>query len=119
MAAMLEQYQAQRDTSTAEAHPQAAGNTSTISAGSNTAEYHNSDSQPQPSGTVLRQCQVTMLETEQAVSLPEATLHQGEEPPAYAEAIGMKTVDLDQDDTSIGNQNHSTSSSLQDRDLTN
>lgn len=133
MAAMLEQYRAQRDASTAEAQPQGAGNTSTISATSNPAENHNSDSQPQSSGTThdpmiatlftegggttsLRQCQVTMPETERAVSLPEATLHQGEEPPAYEEAIEMKTVHLDDEDdcTSIGNQN---SSSLQD--LTN
>ena len=28
------------------------------------------------------------------VSLPDATLHQGDAPPGYAEAIGMKTVDI-------------------------
>ena len=137
MAAMLEQHRAQRALarrSAAEAQPQSAGNTNTISAGSNPAENHNSDSQPQSSGTIhdpmlatsftegsgttsLRQCQVTMPETERAICLPEATLHQGEEPPAYEEAIEMETVHLDDegDCTSIGNQNRS---SLQDRDLT-
>ena len=29
------------------------------------------------------------------VSLPEATLHQGDAPPAYAEAIRMKTVTIE------------------------
>ena len=138
MVTMLEQHRAQRALarrSAAEAQPQAAGNTDTISTGSNPAENYNSDSQPQSSGTIhdpmlatsfiegsgttsLRQCQVTMPETEQAICLPEATLHQGEEPPAYEEAIGMETVHLDDEDdcTSIGNQNRS---SHQDRDLTN
>jgi hypothetical protein len=32
--------------------------------------------------------------TSEPVSLPEATLHQGDAPPGYAEAIGMKTVDI-------------------------
>ena len=32
--------------------------------------------------------------TAEPVSLPEATLHQGDAPPTYAEAIGMKTVDI-------------------------
>jgi hypothetical protein len=37
--------------------------------------------------------------TSEPVSLPEATLHQGDAPPAYDEAIGMKTVDIaDQDE---------------------
>jgi phosphate/sulfate permease len=95
------------DPSAAEAQPegeqsQTTGNfnTSTNStAGSNPAEYHSSYSQSQSSGTshpviaasetTALQCQVT---TPEAISLPEATLHQGEEPPAYAEAIEMKTV---------------------------
>ena len=37
--------------------------------------------------------------TSEPVSLPEATLHQGDAPPAYEEAIEMKTVDIaDQDE---------------------
>ena len=32
--------------------------------------------------------------TSEPVSLPEATLHQGDVPPAYEEAVGMKTVDI-------------------------
>ena len=32
--------------------------------------------------------------TEPVASLPEATLHQGDAPPGYAEAVGMKTVDI-------------------------
>ena len=52
MAAMLEQDRAQRDASAAEAQPQAAGNTSTISTSSNPTENHtDSNSQPQSSGT--------------------------------------------------------------------
>ena len=40
----------------------------------------------------------TVLQASEPVSLPEATLHQGDAPPGYAEAIGMKTVDIaDQD----------------------
>ena len=35
----------------------------------------------------------TVPQASEPVSLPEATLHQGDAPPAYAEAIGMKTVD--------------------------
>ena len=35
----------------------------------------------------------TMSDSE-PVSLPEATLHQGNAPPGYEEAIGMKTIDL-------------------------
>ena len=35
---------------------------------------------------------VPQATSEPAVSLPEATLHQGDAPPGYAEAIGMKTV---------------------------
>ena len=31
----------------------------------------------------------------QQVSLPEATLHQGDAPPGYEEAVRMKTVDID------------------------
>ena len=31
-------------------------------------------------------------QTSEPVSLPEATLHQGDAPPAYEEAVGMKTV---------------------------
>ena len=31
----------------------------------------------------------------ESVSLPEATLHQGDAPPAYEEAVGMKTIDVD------------------------
>ena len=37
--------------------------------------------------------------TSEPVSLPEATLHQGDAPPAYEEAVRMKTVDItDQDE---------------------
>ena len=32
--------------------------------------------------------------TSEPVPLPEATLHQGDAPPGYAEAVGMKTVDI-------------------------
>ena len=32
--------------------------------------------------------------TSEPVPLPEATLHQGDAPPGYQEAIGMKTVDI-------------------------
>ena len=32
--------------------------------------------------------------TSEPVSLPEATLHQGDAPPAYEEAVGMKTDEL-------------------------
>ena len=32
--------------------------------------------------------------TSEPVPLPEATLHQGDAPPGYEEAIGMKTVDI-------------------------
>jgi hypothetical protein len=80
------------DPSAAEAQPERQQsrnfNTSTASAGSNPAEYHSSYSQSQPSGTThpvtaaspeasettALQCQVT---TPEAISLPEATLHQG------------------------------------------
>ena len=36
----------------------------------------------------------TYIPPTEPVSLPEATLHQGDAPPAYEEALGMKTVDL-------------------------
>lgn len=42
---------------------------------------------PQPTATV----------EPQPVSLPEATLHQGDAPPAYEEAIRMRTVDFESD----------------------
>lgn len=89
----------------------------------NPVETHSSYSQPMSSAshpattssetngmTSLQQCHVNMLEAEQAISLPETTLHQGEDPPAYTEAIGMKTVHLDDN---LADQN---TSSLQDRD---
>ena len=34
-------------------------------------------------------------QTSEPVSLPEATLHQGDAPPGYEEAVGMKTIDID------------------------
>ena len=36
----------------------------------------------------------TIPQASEPVSLPDATLHQGDAPPGYAEAIGMKTVDI-------------------------
>ena len=39
-----------------------------------------------------RTSQTVLQTTSEPVSLPEATLHRGEAPPAYAEAIKMKTV---------------------------
>ena len=49
---------------------------------------------PGPPGTTSQ----TVSQAPEPVSLPEATLHQGDAPPGYAEAIGMKTVDIaDQD----------------------
>ena len=100
---------------------QVAGNTNSRS--NPQAEGHSNYSQPLPSAshpaatttsseangtTSMQQCHV-ILEAEQPISLPEATLHQGEDPPAYAEAIEMKTVHLDDN---IADQN---TSSLQDR----
>ena len=35
----------------------------------------------------------TVQTVPQSVSLPEATLHEGDAPPGYRDAIGMKTVD--------------------------
>ena len=37
----------------------------------------------------------TVPQASEPVPLPEATLHQGDAPPAYEEAIGMKTVHID------------------------
>ena len=37
---------------------------------------------------------VPQATTSEPVPLPEATLHQGDAPPGYEEAIGMKTVDI-------------------------
>ena len=39
--------------------------------------------------------------TPEPVSLPKATLHQGEAPPTYEEAIRMKTVDLSQQEEQV------------------
>ena len=40
----------------------------------------------------------TVPQASEPVSLPEATLHQGDAPPGYAEAIGLKTVDITSQD---------------------
>ena len=49
---------------------------------------------PAPPGVTSQ----TVPQASEPVSLPEATLHQGDAPPAYNEAIGMRTVDIvDQD----------------------
>ena len=37
---------------------------------------------------------MNMKQPSEPVSLPEATLHQGDAPPAYEEAVGMKTIDI-------------------------
>ena len=37
---------------------------------------------------------MSIKQSSELVSLPEATLHQGDAPPAYEEAIGMKTIDI-------------------------
>lgn len=49
--------------------------------------------QPHPQNT---QTQAVFSEPQQ-VSLPEATLHQGDAPPGYEEAIRMKSVVIDGD----------------------
>ena len=45
---------------------------------------------PAPPGATSQ----TVPQASEPVSLPEATLHQGDAPPGYAEAIGLKTVDI-------------------------
>ena len=47
-----------------------------------------------PSGATSQ----TIPQASEPVSLPEATLHHGDAPPGYAEAIGMKTVDITSQD---------------------
>ena len=44
------------------------------------------------SGTTTQSSQIVPQATSEPDSLPEATLHQGDAPPAYEEAVGMKTV---------------------------
>ena len=45
-----------------------------------------------PTSNVSNEVLQTVPQASEPVSLPEATLHQGEAPPAYAEAVRMKTV---------------------------
>ena len=51
---------------------------------------HSNYPQPRPSTTVN-----TFQQPVQQVSLPEATLHQGDAPPGYEEAIRMTAVNVD------------------------
>ena len=44
------------------------------------------------SGTTTQSSQIAPQATSEPDSLPEAALHQGDAPPAYEEAVGMKTV---------------------------
>ena len=44
------------------------------------------------SGTTTQSSQIVPQATSEPDSLPEAALHQGDAPPAYEEAVGMKTV---------------------------
>ena len=45
-----------------------------------------------PTSNVSNEASQTVPQASEPVSLPEATLHQGEAPPGYAEAVKMKTI---------------------------